>query len=56
MKAKLSALTLAVLPLFASATGAVAPTTHNASPSYNKDSVIVVYKKNAQKAEKAAAR
>ena len=51
MKAKLSALSLAVLPILAGATGSV----QNSTP-YHDDSIIVVYKEDASQQEKRSAR
>lgn len=51
MKAKLSALSLAVLPFLASATG-----TTQSSALYHDDSIIVVYKEGASQSDKKSAR
>ncbi|WP_199922565.1 S8 family serine peptidase [Pseudoalteromonas piratica] len=55
MKAKLSALTIAMLPMLASASAMISPD-KKSGHSYKPNSVIVVYKENAKQAEKAAAR
>jgi subtilisin family serine protease/subtilisin-like proprotein convertase family protein len=53
MKAKLSALTLALLPLLANASIELSSA---ANPTYKSDSVIVVYKDSASKFDRRAAR
>lgn len=53
MKAKLSALTLALLPLLANASIELSSA---AKPTYKSDSVIVVYKDSASKFDRRAAR
>ncbi|MBL4765846.1 MAG: S8 family serine peptidase [Colwellia sp.] len=53
MKAKLSALTLALIPVLANASITLSSTQ---SPTYKSDSVIVVYKDGASKFDRGAAR
>ncbi|ATD00481.1 S8 family serine peptidase [Pseudoalteromonas spongiae] len=55
MKAKLSAISLALLPLVASASATATPAVKSAD-GYKNNSVIVVYKQHARAADKAAAR
>lgn len=55
MKAKLSAISLALLPLLASAAPSIAPA-KKAEPSYKANSVIVVYKQGIKSSERADAR
>ena len=55
MKAKLSAISLALLPLVASASATTTPAVKSAD-GYKNNSVIVVYKQHARAADKAAAR
>ena len=55
MKAKLSTLSLALLPLFASANPSIAPA-KKAEPHYKADSVIVVYKQGTKSTDRASAR